>query len=180
MTNNLSDDYKCKEEFEQKISEVIEGKVDKNSIGKGGFFSLNGTCTLRRLWLNLIIFIFGYFLYIVTYELYSSLKIYESNFVEYFIVVVFAIVMGIWNYHLCCLFVQRTRATGYNPWLLIIPIVRTVIRLNMVIQPSNKDQSENMYIDKEISHERVFKILFLISSVIYFLIFFFAFTEELG
>ena len=26
MTDNLSDDYKCKEEFEQKISEVIEGK----------------------------------------------------------------------------------------------------------------------------------------------------------
>ena len=49
--------FLSKEEFEQKISEVIEGKIDKKSIEKGGFFSLNGTCTLRRLWLNIIIFI---------------------------------------------------------------------------------------------------------------------------
>ena len=164
MTDNLSDDYKCKEEFEQKISEVIEGKIDKKSIEKGGFFSLNGTCTLRRLWLNIIIFIIC--LQILLRMNYLMIN-YLPNYFDFVILVLFCIIISIFHLHLQCLFVQRTRTIGFFPWLLFIPLFTCILILLMLIIPSNQNKTDNKYIDMEIPFLWLFKTFLIILTIIY-------------
>lgn len=152
---------KMNNDYEHKISEVIEGKMDKNSIGKGGFFSLNGICNQKRLLMNFIPIFLVYAIYFF-YSNYLHFDIYLPSYLDLFVVLFFCIFFWIWNYHLSCLLIQRMREIGYNPWFLLIPIVGDVIELLLFIEPSIKNNIK--YNIKSINLEWIFRIILVVRS----------------
>lgn len=130
-------------------------KLSVDDLPQGGFFSLNGICTLRRYWFNLLIFL----LVIVFDYLYSYLYKYTPyalDLVETIICITFLI---IWNFHLLALSIQRMRSVGKNPWKIFIPIYG---RITVDFIPSIKDQSNNKYLNYQIPGEKWLRVILII------------------
>lgn len=130
-------------------------KLSVDDLPQGGFFSLNGICTLRRYWFNLLIFLFV----IVFDYLYSYLYKYTPyalDLVETIICITFLI---IWNFHLLALSIQRMRSVGKNPWKIFIPIYG---RITVDFIPSIKDQSNNKYLNYQIPGEKWLRVILII------------------
>ena len=163
MINEQHRNYIHNEEYKQKIAEIIEEKNEKNSISKRGFFSLNGVCTQKRLWMNFLVFILVYAIYIF-YSQFLHFDIYLQSFLDLFVLFFFGIFFWLWNFHLSCLLIQRMREVGYNPWILLIPIIGDVIELFLFTETTYKNQINNKYLNKIINFEWLFRILLIIRS----------------
>ena len=140
---------------EDKSSGII---IDIDDVPQGGFLSFNGICTLRRYWFHLFILV----LVIAFNYLYSYLykfTPYALDLTETIICMAFFIV---WNIHMLCLSIQRMRSVGKNPWKILIPIYGPI---TVKFIPSNKDQSNNKYLDYEIPGVKWLRIILLILAI---------------
>ena len=130
-------------------------KLSVDDVPQGGFFSLNGICTLRRYWFHFLISI----LVIVFDYLYSYLYKYTPyalDLVETIICIAFLI---IWNFHLLALSIQRMRSVGVNPWKIFIPIYGPI---SVKFIPAIKDQSNNKYLNYQIPGEKWLRVILII------------------
>lgn len=128
------------------------------NIKNGRFFSFEGICSLEKYWIH---FLISWAIVLLAYG-YSFLYEYTPHWLNLIETIVCVIALVVCNIHLICLGVQRFRATGRNPWKMLIPIYSSII---IMLFPSCKDQSKNKYLDYTIPAEkwlRVFPIIFAI------------------
>ena len=144
--------------YREKVSE--EKNTTPVNIKTGGFFSLEGTCTLKLFWINLLLLpLIGFTRYFLEKYLYAT-RNYGFILVEY---IVLAVVIIIWDIHLSCLAVQRYRGLGNNPWFFFIPIWGLIGPLFI---PSQENQSNNKYIDYKIKYKAFYYFLIIFLAII--------------
>lgn len=136
-------------------------KIEQDDIKQGGFYSLEGICSLRRYWIHFLISIL---IVAIDYAYAEFLCKYSSYVLDLIESILCCIILLGWNIHLICLCVQRFRSIGINPWCAIIPIFGSIIAK---IIPSRKNKSNNKYLTYEIPFERLFKTLILAIGIAY-------------
>ncbi|MBR4323668.1 DUF805 domain-containing protein [Treponema sp.] len=128
-------------------------------VNEGSFFSFKGICSVKKYWLH---FLISLAVVLLDYGYYFFIKN-PPHWLDVVETVVYIVFLIVWNIHLICLGVQRFRATGHNPWTMLIPIYSSII---IKFLPSCKDQSKNKYLNYTIPAEKLLRVLLIIISII--------------
>ena len=135
-------------------------KIRLNDIPKGGFFSFNGICTLKRYWLHFIVSNL-----IFTIDLVYSFLYKYTSYGSDFIATIICFSLGIiWQLHMMCLAVQRMRSVAVNPWKVLIPFYGPIV---VRFFPAKEDQSNNKYLNYKIPGAAWLRIIFILLTIAY-------------